>query len=151
MKGNWWQRLVDRPADLHSATLDEARLVVALRIAVFAHKSGADPAPAVAAKLGSAVLANHLSLIVEAMGQAWPEPFSIMRPCCGRMSPDETLFAGMLRSAARGNRASFDRLTCEMLAEDARNLLFNLMRQMSLLGAPLEQATPRFGVSRTSD
>lgn len=36
----------------------------------------------------------------------------------------------MVRSAARGNRAAFDRQTREMLGEDARNLIYNLMWQM---------------------
>ena len=49
--GIWWQDMLDRPADLGSASLIEAKLVVALRIAVFAHKSGADPAPHVAARI----------------------------------------------------------------------------------------------------
>ncbi|WP_073976284.1 hypothetical protein, partial [Erythrobacter donghaensis] len=119
--------MLDRPAELGSATLVEARLVVALRIAVFAHKSGTDPAPHVAARLGSTALSNQLSLVVEAMGQAWPEPFCVSRPCCARLSPDETMFVAMVRSAARGNRAAFDRQTREMLGEDARNLIYNLM------------------------
>ena len=128
--GFWWQDMLDRPAELGSATLVEARLVVALRIAVFAHKSGTDPAPHVAARLGSTALSNQLSLVVEAMGQAWPDPFSVSRPCCGRLSPDEILFVGMVRSAMRGNRAAFDRQTREMLGEDARTLIYNLMWQM---------------------
>ncbi len=129
--GIWWQDMLDHPTDLGSASLIEAKLVVALRIAVFAHKSGADPAPHVAARLGSVSLSNQLSLVLEAMGQAWPDPFSVSRPCCGRLSPDETMFVGMLRSAMRGNRASFDRQTREMLGEDARSLIYNLMWQMA--------------------
>lgn len=133
--GFWWQDMLDRPAELGSATLVEARLVVALRIAVFAHKSGTDPAPHVAARLGSTALSNQLSLVVEAMGQAWPEPFCVSRPCCERLSPDETMFVAMVRSAARGNRAAFDRQTREMLGEDARNLIYNLMWQMGRMVA----------------
>jgi hypothetical protein len=128
--GYWWHDMLDQPAELGSASLVEAKLVVALRIAVFAHKSGNDPAPHVSARLGSVALSNQLSLVVEAMGQAWPEPFCVSRPCCGRLSPDETMFVGMVRSAMRGNRAAFDRQTSEMLAEDARTLIYNLMWQM---------------------
>lgn len=131
--GIWWQDLLDRPVDLGSASLFEAKLVVAMRIAVFAHKSGDDPAPHVAARLGSAALSNQLSLVVEAMGQVWPEPFGVSRPCCGRLSPDEALFVGMVRSAMRGNRAAFDRQTCEMLGEDPRTLIYNLMWQLGKL------------------
>lgn len=128
--GYWWHDMLDQPAELGSASLVEAKLVVALRIAVFAHKSGNDPAPHVSARLGSVALSNQLSLVVEAMGQAWPEPFCVSRPCCGRLSPDETMFVGMVRSGMRGNRAAFDRQTSEMLAEDARTLIYNLMWQM---------------------
>lgn len=131
--GNWWQDMLDRPLDLGSASVIEARLVVALRIAVFAHKTGADPAPHVATRLGSVSLSNQLSLVLEAMGQAWPEPFSVSRPCCGRLSPDEAMFVGMARSAIRGNRAAFDQQTREMLAEDARTLIYNLLWHMGRL------------------
>ncbi|MFN3820644.1 hypothetical protein [Blastomonas sp.] len=131
----WWRDMLNQPADLGSATLFEARLVVATRIAIFAHKSGADPAPHVAERLGSALLSNQLSLILEAIGQAWPEPFCVSRPCCGRLSPDETMFVAMLRAAMRGNRAAFDRQSCEMLAEDARTLIYNLMWQVGKIEA----------------
>lgn len=138
--GIWWQDLIDRPADLGSATVFEARLVVALRIAVFAHKTGADPGAHVAARLGSVPLSNHLSLILEAMGQVWPEPFSVSRPCCGRLSPDEAMFVGMVRSAMRGNRAAFDRQTREMIPEDARTLIYNLMWQIGAVASTQTQA-----------
>lgn len=138
--GIWWQDMLDRPVDLGSASLFEAKLVVALRIAVFAHKSGEDPGPHVAARLGSTVLSNHLSLVIEAMGQAWPDPFSVSRPCCGRLSPDEAMFVGMVRSAMRGNRAAFDRLTCEMIGEDARTLIYNLMWQFGRMAMPSPEA-----------
>lgn len=128
--GYWWHAMLDQPAELGAASLIEAKLVVALRIAVFAHKSGTNPAPHVAARLGSLVLSNQLSLVVEAIGQAWPEPFCVSRPCCGRLSPDEALFIAMFRCAMRGNRAAFDRQTREMLPEDARSLIYNLMWQM---------------------
>lgn len=140
--GIWWQDLIDRPADLGSATVFEARLVVALRIAVFAHKTGADPAPHVAARLGSVPLSNQLSLVLEAMGQVWPEPFSVSRPCCGRLSPDEAMFVGMMRSAMRGNRAAFDRQTREMIAEDARTLIYNLMWQIRGLAPAHADSSP---------
>lgn len=140
---NWWQDMLDRPADLGSASLFEAKLVVAMRIAVFAHKSGHDPAPHVATRLGSAALSNQLSLVVEAIGHAWPEPFGVSRPCCGRLSPDETLFVGMLRAAVHGNRAAFDRQTREMLGEDARNLIYNLMWQIGKLNALAVQGGTR--------
>ncbi len=142
--GIWWQDLIDRPAELGSATLFEARLVVALRIAVFAHKAGADPEPHVAARLGSVALSNQLSLILEAMGQAWPEPFSVSRPCCGRLSPDEAMFVAMARSAMRGNRATFDRQTREMLGEDARTLIYNLMWQTGRLVPAAEPDEARY-------
>jgi len=128
--GYWWRELLEQPADLGSASLVEAKLVVALRIAVFAHKAGTNPAPHVEMRLGSVALSNQLSLVLEAMGQAWPEPFCVSRPCCGKLSPDEAMFVGMMRSAMRGNRAAFDRQTREMLPEDARNLIYNLMWQM---------------------
>lgn len=131
----WWRDMLNQPADLGSATLFEAKLVVATRIAIFAHKSGLDPAPYVAARLGNPVLSNQLSVILEAMGQAWPEPFCVSRPCCGRLSPDETMFVAMLRAAMRGNRAAFDRQSFEMLAEDARTLIYNLMWQVGRLAA----------------
>lgn len=141
----WWNNLLEQPQALGSASSSESKLVIALRLAVFAHKSGADPAPQVANRLGCVTLTNQFSLIVEAMGQAWPEPFAVSRPCCAGLSPDEALFTGLMRAARRGNRAAFDRLSCEMLGEDARTLIYNLMWQFGRMVGTNCDASPSPG------
>lgn len=131
--GIWWRECLDRPADLGSASALEAQLIISARIAVFAHRTGADPKAHIAARLGSHAMSNQLALVIIAIGQAWPEPFSVAPPCCSRLSPDEAMLVAMIGSAMRGNRALFDRQTCEMLAEDARSLIYNLLCQLGRL------------------
>lgn len=138
----WWHNLLDRPQALAAASPFETKLVIALRLAVVAHKSGTDPAPHIASRLGCLRITHQFSLVVEAMGQAWPEPFGVSRPCCAGLSPDEALFTGLMRAARRGNRAAFDRLSCEMLGEDARTLIYNLMWQFGKMVGADSDASP---------
>ena len=63
----------------------------------------------------------------------WPDAFSVIPPCCPRLSHDEGTFAEMLRLAPRGERVAFDRLLAEMLAADPRERLFHAAQVLSRL------------------
>ena len=125
------QRLFEQPSVLQDIPICEARLVMALRIAVVAESLGPDAPSLVAERLGGARQANDFSLVLAAMGEAWPEPFKVARPCCQKLSWDEQTCAVMFRYAALNDRARFDRLLAEMLDDDARNCIFAMMRQFA--------------------
>ena len=125
------QRLLGQSSALQFIPACEARLVLALRTAVVAERLGRDAATLVAERLGGVQQANDFSLVLAAMGEAWPEAFRVARPCCQKLSSDEQTCAAMFRYAALNDRARFDRLLAEMLDDDARNCLFGLMRQFA--------------------
>ena len=79
---------------------------------------------AVADRLGSVRAAAQLSLLLEEVGAAWPDPFCIAPPCCPKLSHDEALALDMVSIAARDDRPGFDRLLQEMLPADMRERLF---------------------------
>ncbi len=111
---------------LHDTTCLEMRVVTSFRLAAIAGKAGQDPTALIARRLGSYSLSNQLSLIVSAIGDAWPDNFMLSRPCCPQLSFDEVTVIAMLRSAGTGNRAAFDELLHDMLPEETRDFLYGL-------------------------
>jgi hypothetical protein len=106
-------------------------VVRALRRWVAAHKSALCPVAAMRAQLGCVRAAAHLHLLLEEVGAAWPEPFSVSPPCCPRLSHDEATLAEMLRLAEYDDRPGFDRLLADLLPGDARDCLFHSARVLS--------------------
>lgn len=121
-------KIVGTKTNIQNMPLCEARLILALRVAVAAQKCGREPAPYVAERLGHPKLADSLSFVIAAVGDAWPENFQIGRPCCAQLTFDEAQFAIMFRMAALGNRPGFDSCLEEMLAEDSRNFIYARLR-----------------------
>ena len=76
--------------------------------------------------LGDADVVVHLAT----RGYSTSEP-----PTLDELNDEYATTTAMVRSAARGNRAAFDRQTREMLGEDARNLIYNLLWQMGRMVA----------------
>lgn len=101
-----------------------ARHILAARSWCMLCQAGHDPLPRVKAYLQSDIVAKRFGLLMEVVTLVWPEPFAIYRPCCAAVSLDEGLFVRAVELAAANARPQFDELLCEMLAEDARNMLF---------------------------
>lgn len=100
------------------------RLVSAMRIWASAHRAGRWPVAMLHDHIGCARAAAQLQLLVEQIGQAWPDPFCLAPPCCRQSSHDETLIAAMVGAAAAGDRPAFDRGCAEMLGPDVRDRLY---------------------------
>lgn len=113
-----------RGSDIRDLDPTEANFTASLRLWVMLNKLGRCPLQAVAGRLGSVRTAAHLSLLLEEVGAAWPDPFCIAPLCCPRLSHDEALALDMVRTAALGDRPGFDRLLQEMLPADMRERLF---------------------------
>ncbi|WP_164116781.1 hypothetical protein [Sphingorhabdus sp. Alg239-R122] len=122
---------------LHDTTCAEMRVITSFRLAAAAGKAGQDPAMHIAQRLGSYSLSSQLSLIVSAIGDAWPDNFMLSRPCCPRLTFDEVTVIAMLRSAGAGNRAVFDELLRDMLPGETRDFLYGLLGRFA---AELETA-----------
>lgn len=113
-----------RTPDIRALAPADADLAASLRLWVVMNKLGRCPMQALAHRLGSVRAAARLSLLLEEIGAAWPDPFCIAPPCCPKLSHDEVLALDMVRTAARGDRPGFDRLLQEMLPADMRERLF---------------------------
>lgn len=116
--------LLARTPALADLDADQSRIVAALRMWVVARRFGTCPVAAAADRLGSRRAGAHLHLLLEEVAAAWPEPFAVSPPCCGRLSHDEALLAEMIGCAAAADRPSFDRLLAEMIGSDERDRLF---------------------------
>lgn len=118
------EKLVVPMPDIRTLSGAEARIIIALRLAIIAHKTGQDCRERLDERLGSRKATTRLLLIVETVGFAWPDTFKIGRPCSPATTPDEILFLNMIRHAATGNRRAFDHLLCEMIDGCARNRIW---------------------------
>jgi hypothetical protein len=116
--------LLTRTPDLRALPDREARLTMALRLWVVMNKLGRSPLAAMGEKLESRRAAAHLHLMLEEIGAAWPEAFSVSPPCCPRLGHDESLVLDMIRAAGRADRPGFDWLLCDLLPGEAREPLY---------------------------
>ncbi len=127
--------LLSRTPSILELSVDEARIVGALRFWVAAARQGRCPLAAAAGRLGSRSAGAHLHLLLEEIGAAWPEAFLVSPPCCSKLSPDEALVAQMISATSSGDRPAFDRLLCDMLPAEVRDRLF---LSTTVLSASLE-------------
>lgn len=125
------ERICGKTMTLHDMPVCEARLVLAMRIATSAEKTGHEAGPYVAQRLGSVRLANSFSLVMVAVAQHWPDNFQLGRPCCSALTFDEVQFASLFRRAAVNDRRAFDRALAEMLPGEARDFIFARMRSFA--------------------
>ncbi len=105
-------------------SLSAIHIIMAMRLCVMCHKSGHDPEQRLAERFGSPLAAQRFRLAVEVIGQGWPEPFLVSRLCCPHLTPDEALLADMVAAVGNGDRAAFDRVSCDMVCADVRERIF---------------------------
>ena len=106
-----------------------AQAILALRYSVLCRRMGQNPMPELERRWGNATSAQRFTVLVEAIGHMWPDPFAVAPPCCSKVSFDEALLADIVTSARMDDRRRFDIQTAEMLGHDARNMLFSCLRQ----------------------
>lgn len=136
-------RLIAQPS-IRDLPADGAQAVLALRYCILCRRRGRDPVPELERRWGNILAARRYRLVVEAIGQCWPDPFAVAPPCCPRLSFDEALLAAMIGAVSRGDRAGFDYHTAEMLGSDAREIIFialeNFLRARAV--APMQPQQP---------
>ncbi len=109
---------------LGSLSEGQANIIVSARLWVAMRKRGGDPNLLMAQRLGSDSAAWQFWLLMEEVGTAWPDPFLVSPPCCGRMSHDESLLLDMLHHAAGRDGGAFHALLDEMLPMEHRERLY---------------------------
>ena len=110
--------------ELLSLSGAEARIILALRHAVMCQKLQRDPAPILKERLGTGLAVTRFLIVLETIGEAWPDNFHLGRNCCRHTTADEMTLLQMVRYCANGDRPAYDRLLCEMFGEDARDRVF---------------------------
>ncbi len=116
-----------RPRDVRQLSLAAMHTVMAVRLCVICRKTDHDPAQDLLLRFGNELAVRRFQVLFEAIGTAWPEPFTISRPCCPVLSLDESMLANMMIAVIDQNRAAFDLETHEMLGSDARETLFAIL------------------------
>lgn len=129
------RRFTEQPL-VRDLPVDAAQAVLALRYSILCRRSGHDPMPELERRWGNVLAARRYRLVVEAIGQIWPDPFAVAPPCCPSVSFDEALLAAAVAAASHHDRATFDRLTAEMLGSDAREMLFAALENFVRATAP---------------
>jgi hypothetical protein len=119
-----WIHALSQAQDLRELPLPAVQAVMAIRCCVIGQYVDRDPINDLINRFGSPAAAQRFLIVFEAIGTAWPDPFTVSRPCCCMLSFDEALFAHMVVASLSHNQAAFDRLTCDLLNSDARATLF---------------------------
>ncbi len=110
--------------DLLSLPGAEARIILALRHAIICQKLQQDPMVGLAERLGNRLAVTRFLIVLESVGNAWPDNFHLGRNCCRHTTADEITLLQMIRYCALDDRPDYDQLLCEMIDEDARNRVF---------------------------
>lgn len=122
-----WIHTLSQSQDIRELPLPVFQAVMAIRCCVLSLHVDRDPARELINRLGNPAAAQRFIILFEAIGTAWPDPFTVSRPCCCMMSFDEALFANMVMASLSHDQARFDRLTCDLLDGDARSALFSAL------------------------
>ncbi|QJB69173.1 hypothetical protein [Parasphingorhabdus halotolerans] len=111
--------------DLMSLPSAEARIILALRLAIASHKQRIDARKDIAARLGGKAPMGRFLILIETIGHAWPDSFGVGRCCCPSTTADEILLICMIRYVANEDRPKFDTLLCEMIDDCGRERIYN--------------------------
>ena len=114
------------PPEKTLASMGQAqrRLVIALRQCVMHGKARSCPMRSISLLLGGTGRGKAFLRIVREMGESWPEPVRVLRPCSGKLTYDEALLIEMIDRAVHRDIAGFDKLLQDMLDRDRRSRLF---------------------------
>lgn len=118
-----------RPQDIRALPLASLHLVMAMRLCAVFERAGRDPVPDLTQRYRSVEAAVAVYRLVRTIIGTWPERFTVNRPCCLAMSPDEATLAALVRSAAAGSRASFDAAVSGFVRSDRHERLFDVTVQ----------------------
>lgn len=113
-----------RPEDLRALSLPVLHVVMAMRLSALFERAGRDPLVEMTTRFASVTAAEQMLALVRLIGRSWPEPYTAGRPCCLHMTPDERTLAGMVRAAAKADRAGFGREIEGFVRADRHEPLF---------------------------
>lgn len=113
------QMLVSTP-HLPNLPKDQMRIVTAMRVAVMANAKALDVKPYINQHIINEKAAHHFAHVMESIGDSWPEPVCVHRPCCPVVSYDEMLLLDLVTAVVRDDEDRFHDLVRDMLGERDR-------------------------------
>ena len=116
--------------DLRANSLLAMHIVMGTRLCFLYARAGRDPLPDLAVRLRSMRAAQAQQSLVHLIERIWPERFTLRRPCCMAMSPDEMLLADVAAAAAKGDRAAATDAMRDLLPCLSRDRLFGTMIEL---------------------
>lgn len=96
-----------RPADLRTLPLPALHIVMAMRLCALFDQAGREPLVELAGRFASVTLAEQVLRLGRLVARSWPEAFTVARPCCMLLSPDERTLANAALAALSGDRDRF--------------------------------------------
>lgn len=116
--------------DLRAHPLVAMHVVMGTRLSLLYGRAGRDPLPDLAVRLRSMRAAQAQLSLTAAIGRLWPDIFTLRRPCCMILSPDEMLLADLAVAAMRGDRDGAMDAMRDFLPSRARDRLFGEMVEL---------------------
>lgn len=128
---------LEKPADVRALRLPVLHLVMSLRLCALFDRVAREPVGELSTRFGSVAAALAVLELARAVGRAWPEPYAAGRPCCLRMTPDETTLAALGRAALAGDRSAFSDSIAGFVRADRHDALFGaVVRAVSAVPQP---------------
>jgi hypothetical protein len=112
------------PRTVRDLSLLELELLKAVRLAVICSQNGHDTLAILSVRCGGAPVAGAITALTGVMGDCWPEPIMIARPCCGHLTPDEGLLTDLIHAVALGDRSSFTAAAGDLITASRHDLLY---------------------------
>ncbi len=122
-------RLAQVPSLCDQAAIGQV-VVRSVRLLAVTSRKGRDPLPHLVQRFASIEAAQTFIAFADRLGTCWPERVTVLRPCCGLLSPDEVTIAALAVQARSGNRDGFSRQLAGLVKPDRHDGLFDLAVRM---------------------
>ncbi|MCB2051534.1 MAG: hypothetical protein KDE63_08910 [Novosphingobium sp.] len=108
---------------LHGAPL---HFVMSLRFCALCRAARRDPLADLAIHFGNVEAAGAVVALADGVARMWPDSFEVCRPCCPRLTADESTLAQMAHYALAGNRGAFSALLDGFVRARRHDALYDL-------------------------
>jgi len=104
------------------------KLVLAVRLLANCIAAGRDPLAQLACRFESIEAAKSVMDLAQACSHAWAENFTVNRPCCNALTPDETVLAQMADAAMMADRRRFDTVLDGLIRRERYERLYDTVQ-----------------------
>ena len=126
-------RLLGSTPLLENLPESQIRIVSAMRYAILAHRQKRDIQDCLIAHFGTRKAARRFCVVLETMGDIWPEPVLVHAPQCPVTTYDEMLLLDLVTCIVQNDPCHFNGLLCDMIPEkDCGRLHVAISRFISL-------------------